>query len=74
MGAKQKNNLIVQQIKGKRKMKNTKIFYTALAALSVMLMIWITASWVDVLLHNDPYSGECIANWNAFLTLIKVMR
>lgn len=55
-------------------MKNTKIFYTALAALSVMLMIWITASWVDVLLHNDPYSGECIANWNAFLALIKMMK
>lgn len=55
-------------------MKNTKIFYTALAVLSVTLMIWIIASWVDVLLHNDPYSGECIANWNVFLALIKAMR
>lgn len=30
----------------------------AFAAAGVVLLIWLTVSWVDILLHNDPIYGD----------------
>lgn len=36
----------------------TKAIYNLLTVLSVIFMLWILISWVDVLRHNDPITGD----------------
>lgn len=30
----------------------------AFAAAGVVLLVWLTISWADVLMHNDPITGD----------------
>lgn len=30
----------------------------AFAAAGVVLLVWLAISWVDVLMHNDPITGD----------------
>lgn len=47
-----------------------KIIENALLIVSAALLIWMAASWADVLLHNDPWSGDFqYAAWNIFKIL-----
>ena len=41
--------------------------------LVVLMMVWILASWVDVVMHNDPSGSDGDpAKWNAFMVLTEV--
>ena len=31
---------------------------TILIAASIAILIWLVVSWVDVLMHNDPITGD----------------
>ena len=46
----------------------------AFAAAGVVLLIWLTISWVDVLMHNDPITGDA-AYWrgNAIVMMTELM-
>lgn len=35
---------------------------TILIAASIAILIWLVVSWVDVLMHNDPITGDA-AYW-----------
>ena len=45
----------------------------AFAAVGVVLLIWLTISWADVLMHNNPITGVA-AYWrgNAFVMLTEL--
>ena len=53
-------------------MKN--LICNAFAAAGVVLLIWLTISWADVLMHNDPITGDA-AYWrgNAIVMMINLM-
>ena len=46
----------------------------AFAVAGVVLLVWLAASWADVLMHNDPITGDT-AYWrgNAIVMLINLM-
>lgn len=46
----------------------------AFAAASVVLLVWLVASWADVLMHNDPITGDA-AYWrgNAIVMMTELM-
>lgn len=46
----------------------------AFAAAGVVLLIWLAASWADVLMHNDPITGDA-AYWrgNAIVMMTELM-
>lgn len=31
---------------------------TILIAASIAILIWLAVSWIDVLMHNDPITGD----------------
>lgn len=35
-----------------------KLISTILIAASITILIWLVVSWVDVLMHNDPITGD----------------
>lgn len=41
------------------------------AAAGVVLLVWLTISWADVLMHNDPITGDA-AYWqgNAIVMMV----
>ena len=43
------------------------------AAAGVVLLVWLTISWADVLMHNDPITGDA-AYWrgNAIVMLTEL--
>ncbi len=47
----------------------------AFAAAGVVLLIWLTISWADVLMHNDPITGDA-AYWrgNAIVLLVDLTK
>ena len=49
---------IIQQRKGKRKMKLKQILGQATSLLTFALIAWLAVSFVDVLMHNDPIYGD----------------
>jgi hypothetical protein len=46
----------------------------AFAVAGVVLLVWLTISWADVLMHNDPITGDA-AYWrgNAIVMMINLM-
>lgn len=42
-----------------------------LIAASIAILIWLVVSWVDVLMHNDPITGDA-AYWrgNAIVMMV----
>lgn len=49
---------IIQQRKGKGKMKLKQILGRAASLLTFALIAWLAVSFVDVLMHNDPIYGD----------------
>ena len=46
---------------------------STITVIAVALMLWILISWMDVLMHNDPWTGDRqYHNWNAFMLLTEV--
>lgn len=45
-----------------------------LIADSIAILIWLVVSWVDVLMHNDPITGDA-AYWrgNAIVMMTELM-
>ena len=45
-----------------------------LIAASIAILAWLVVSWVDVLMHNDPITGDA-AYWpsNAIVMMINLM-
>lgn len=45
----------------------------AFAAAGVLILVWLSVSWADVLLHNDPITGDA-AYWrgNAIVMMINL--
>ena len=35
-----------------------KLISTILIAASIAILAWLVVSWVDVLMHNDPITGD----------------
>lgn len=44
-----------------------------LIAASIAILVWLVGSWVDVLMHNDPITGDA-AYWrgNAIVMMINL--
>lgn len=44
------------------------IYSTVITSIAVLMLVWILASWANVLWHNDPFEddGEP-AGWNVFV-------
>lgn len=49
---------IIQQRKGKGKIKLKQILGRAASLLTFALIAWLAVSFVDVLMHNDPIYGD----------------
>ncbi len=47
---------------------------TILIAASIAILAWLVVSWVDVLMHNDPITGDA-AYWrgNAIVMMTELM-
>ena len=44
----------------------------AIAVISFLFLLWIVASWINILAHNNPYSGDQkYAPNNIFVILTK---
>ena len=45
----------------------------AFVAAGVLILVWLSVSWADVLLHNDPITGDA-AYWrgNAIVMMINL--
>lgn len=45
----------------------------AFAAAGVLILVWLSVSWADVLMHNDPITGDA-AYWrgNAIVMMINL--
>ena len=49
-----------------------KMAYSIAMGLSLACMVWIGASWINVLMHNNPVLGDYLyAPWNFFLLIAK---
>lgn len=46
---------------------------TILIAASIAILVWLVVSWADVLMHNDPITGDA-AYWrgNAIVMMINL--
>ena len=51
------------------KIKNAICYFVAVICLFAML--WIMASWIDVVMHNTPYETEHhYQKWNCFCLMV----
>lgn len=50
------------------------LIINALAAAGILILLWMAISWVDILLHNDPITGDA-AYWrgNAIVMMTELM-
>lgn len=58
-----------------RKKRLTRAIGNVITIISFLFILWIVASWMNVLAHNDPWrgSGKYAPN-NAFVVLEKICK
>lgn len=50
-----------------------KHIYSTVIVLGIVLFVWLFASWVDVITHNDPFAGENnYQPWNLIVVFTEV--
>lgn len=50
-----------------------KHIYSTMIVLGIVLFVWLFASWVDVITHNDPFTGDHkYQTWNAIVVFTEV--
>lgn len=53
-------------------MTTKKIISNVFCIIFALIMLWFLASWIDVLMHNDPVHGDyAYAPWNFFMRVLK---
>lgn len=58
-----------------RKKRLTRAIGNAITIISFLFILWIVASWMNVLAHNDPWKGDRkYAPNNAFVVLEQICK
>lgn len=40
-----------------------KVFKGMMAVVFMFLVLWVICCWADVLMHNDPFTGDFAYQW-----------
>ena len=44
-----------------------------LSLITIIFILWVLISWVDVINHNNPDDNSRPADWNTFVVLTEVL-
>ena len=50
------------------KIKNVVLYFVA--GICLLAIMWVMASWVDIVVHNDPYEVHNYQKWNCFCLMV----